>query len=570
MLAISGLIWLRKPLTVISLPSNANAGNRAEQFQRVKLIHFWAASGTKDFTHRILIDTTGREWSNNLERTLSEQVIPVIRIGLHHLQKSPINWGEFVETNDIRYEHKPLVLRPHQENALRRVVDGLQETGSRGKLIMACGTGKTLTALRIAEQMVGNGGRILYLVPSLALMSQTIHAWTKDANLTLRAFAVCSDSQVGKRKKNQQDNIDMDALDLAWPATTDAAKLSERARPDDPNTLTVFFATYQSSPVIERSQKEFGLPGFDLAICDEAHRTAGAIVDEEEQSNFTRIHRDSCIHACRRLYMTATPKVYSESARSKAGELATALCSMDDNGLYGPVLYEIGFAAAVEQDLLSDYRVIVLTVPENLAAKVLKHFGGEFGDTLKVDDTALMIGCWRALAKADKDIFPENECTPMKRAIAFCRTIKSSEQLENLIESIGKKYRLLAPAGDTTLPDHDAPARHVDGTHNAERRAEALKWLDSPRENECRILTNARCLTEGVDLPALDGILFMHPRKSQIEVVQAVGWVMRKAPGKQMGYIILPVGAAFRAGWTSPSVPRWRRRRAGSATAPAP
>ncbi|MCY4148239.1 MAG: DEAD/DEAH box helicase family protein [Gammaproteobacteria bacterium] len=505
---------------------------------------FLAASGTKDFTHRILIDTTGREWSNNLERTLSEQVIPVIRIGLHHLQKSPINWGEFVETNDIRYEHKPLVLRPHQENALRRVVDGLQETGSRGKLIMACGTGKTLTALRIAEQMVGNGGRILYLVPSLALMSQTIHAWTKDANLTLRAFAVCSDSQVGKRKKNQGDNIDMDALDLAWPATTDAAKLSERARPDDPNALTVFFATYQSSPVIERSQKEFGLPGFDLAICDEAHRTAGAIVDEEEQSNFTRIHRDSCIHACRRLYMTATPKVYSESARSKAGELATALCSMDDNGLYGPVLYEIGFAAAVEQDLLSDYRVIVLTVPENLAAKVLKHFGGEFGDTLKVDDTALMIGCWRALAKADKDIFPENECTPMKRAIAFCRTIKSSEQLEDLIESIGKKYRLLAPVGDATLPDHDAPARHIDGTHNADRRAEALKWLDSPGENECRILTNARCLTEGVDLPALDGILFMHPRKSQIEVVQAVGRVMRKAPGKQMGYIILPVVVA--------------------------
>jgi len=502
---------------------------------------FIAASATHDFTQRIFIDTTGRSWSDKVEKELHDLAISVVRIGLHKLRNSPINWDKFVTADEIHYEHKPLVLRPHQQDALNNVVKGLQETGSRGKLIMACGTGKTLTALRIAEQMVGNGGRVLYLVPSLALMSQTIHAWTIDAKLTLRAFAICSDSQVGKRKKSQDDNIDMDVLDLAWPATTDASKLAEQAKLDDSETLTIFFATYQSSPVIERAQKEFGLPDFDLAICDEAHRTAGAIIDQEGQSNFTRIHDDSCIHASRRLYMTATPKVYSETARDKAGKLDAVLCSMDDVKLYGPVLYEIGFAAAVEQDLLSDYRVIVLTVPENLAAQVLAHFGGEFGESLKADDTALMIGCWRALAKADSDIFPENERQPMKRAIAFCRTIETSQQLKELIQKIGQKYRALESDGDQSLPSHDAPAKHIDGTHNAEQRAEKLKWLDSPEENECRILTNARCLTEGVDLPALDGILFMHPRKSQIEVVQAVGRVMRKTPDKQMGYIILPV-----------------------------
>ncbi len=480
-----------------------------------------------------------------LSRKLStKQTIPVVRIGLHKLQESPIDWGQFIETGEIRYEHNPLVLRPHQEDALRKVVKGLNALGSRGKLIMACGTGKTLTALRVAEELAGQGGRVLYLVPSLALMSQTIHAWTNDAQLKLRAFAVCSDSQVGKRQKSQDDNIDMDALDLAWPATTDSIKLAEKAKSDDPEAMTIFFATYQSSSVIERAQREFGLPSFDLAICDEAHRTAGAIVDQEEQSGFTRIHCDSCIQTSRRLYMTATPKIYSESARERAGELATALCSMDDEGIYGSVLYEIGFAAAVEQDLLSDYRVIVLTISENLAAQVLAHFGGEFGDSLKIDDAALMIGCWRALAKADRDIFPENEREPMKRAIAFCRTIRSSQQLEQLIKTVGQKYRSFEPGGEASLPAHDAPARHIDGTHNAGQRAEALKWLDSPEQNECRILTNARCLTEGVDLPSLDGILFMHPRKSQIEVVQAVGRVMRKAEGKKMGYIILPVVVA--------------------------
>ena len=505
---------------------------------KAEIDSFLAASGTEQFVRRVIIDTTGRDWSINLENTLAKQTIPVVRLGLHNLRASPVDWAHFVEHNEIVVSELP-VLRPHQEEAVGKIANGLAACDSRGKLIMACGTGKTLTALRVAERMAGKGGRVLYLVPSLALMSQTIRAWAGEAELPLRAFAVCSDSQVGKKKRNQDDNIDMDALDLAWPATTDATKLAEQAAPGDSETMTVVFATYQSSPVLERAQREHGLPDFDLAICDEAHRTAGAILEGEEPSNFTRIHRDEHIRAVRRLYMTATPKVYAESARTKAGNLAAALCSMDDEELYGPVLYEIGFAEAVERDLLSDYRVVVLTVPEGLAARVLAHYGGALEDGLKIDDTALMIGCWRALAKADPDVFPEHERAPMRRAIAFCKTIRASEQMERLFDDLAEKYRAFDP--QSPLPVHNAPAHHIDGTFNASRRADALAWLDAPGENECRILTNARCLTEGVDLPELDGILFMHPRKSQIEVVQAVGRVMRKAEGKPMGYIILPV-----------------------------
>ena len=307
--------------------------------------------------------------------------------------------------------------------------------------------------------------------------------------------------------------------------------------------MTVVFATYQSSPVIEAAQRDHGLPGFGLAICDEAHRTAGAILDGEEQSHFTRIHDDGHIRSDRRLYMTATPKVYAESARTRAGELAAELCSMDDEEHYGPVLYEIGFAEAVEAGLLSDYRVVVLTVPESLAAQFMTQYGGVLEDGLKADEAALMIGCWRALAKADPEVFPERERAPMRRAIAFCRTIRASEQLARLFDDIARNYRSFDPqkSPERTLPAHAAPTQHIDGTFNASSRADALAWLDAPGEDECRILTNARCLTEGVDLPALDGILFMHPRRSQIEVVQAVGRVMRRAEGKQMGYIVLPV-----------------------------
>ena len=498
---------------------------------------FLAASGHRDFRQRLIIDTTGREWSSQAEQMLRNQAVPVRRIGLQELQASSIRWQDFATSGKVRVAEQRKLL-PHQRKAMEAVTDGLANPGSRGKMIMACGTGKTLTSLRIAEQLAGTGGRVLYLVPSLALMAQTVREWARDANIPLRSFAVCSDSQVGKRRRRNDDLIDMDALDLAFPATTDADRLAAVAAPPAPDALTVVFATYQSSPVIEEAQKVHGVPAFDLVICDEAHRTAGALIEGEDTSHFVRIHQDEHIRCDRRLYMTATPKVYASSARTRAGELAAALCSMEDERFYGPLLYGLTFGAAVEQGLLTDYKVIVLTVPEDAAARAIQRSLAEDGE-LKLDDGAKLLGCWRALAKVDTDQFPENDREGMRRAIAFCRDIKSSQQVERLFAQVTEEYREHEGAGLTEYP---VAAQHVDGTFNAIKRSVALNWLDEADANGgCRVLTNARCLSEGVDVPALDAILFMHPRKSQIDVVQAVGRVMRKAPDKRMGYIVLPV-----------------------------
>ena len=499
---------------------------------------FLAASGRPEFRRRIWMDTTGRDWSVKAEETLRQQEKPVQRIGLHNLKASPVRWAEFVQSGAISGRELAKTPRSHQQEAINSALNHLKAPGTRGKLLMACGTGKTLVGLRVAEGLAGAGGRVLVLVPSLALLSQTLRAWLEDACLPIRAFAVCSDNQTGRPRRNNADTADMDVLDLAWPATTDATALANQATPAAPNAMTVVFATYQSSPIIGAAQQQHGLPDFHLVVADEAHRTAGALIPGEDPSPFVLIHDNTRLRVERRLYMTATPKVYAQSARNRAGEFAAALCSMDDEERYGPMLHETRFGDAVERGLLSDYRVIVLTVPESLAAGIRLRNVAE-GKSLTVDEQGKMIGCLRALAKMDAEQFPEGDRAPMGRAIAFCNLVKSSKALEASIGAVAEAYSQQVCGSGEAVPS--VSARHVDGTFNATARAAALAFLEEAPPEEIRILTNARCLTEGVDVPALDGILFMHPRKSQIEVVQAVGRVMRKAPGKKLGYVILPV-----------------------------
>ncbi len=500
---------------------------------------FISASAKPAFVERVIVETTDAPWSRNAEEMLRGQTIPTTRIGLRALRDSQVDWSVFAATGEI-VRPEPKTLRQDQVEALEAVRTGLADA-DRGKLVMACGTGKTLTSLRIAEELAGPGGHVLFLVPSLALMAQAVGEWCADAVLPVTAFAVCSDTQVGRRRRSREDVAEIEVTDLAFPATTDAASLSRAVAGSTATSLCVVFATYQSISVIAEGQAGCGLPEFDLIICDEAHRTTGVTFAGEDQSNFVKVHDNDVIRGRKRLYMTATPRIYGENAKSKASNSKAVLASMDNAELYGRVLFHHGFARAVESGILTDYRVIVLAMDEGqVTAAVQKRLADEHSE-LMLDDATKIVGCWKALSKIGIAGRTAGDSGPMRRALAFCRSIESSKLVRNEFEQVVAAFR----AGiDEAEPDGVCcEVRHVDGNDNARERGRKLDWLKEDAGTDvCRILSNARCLTEGIDVPALDAILFLHPRNSQIDVVQAVGRVMRKASGKRMGYVILPVG----------------------------
>jgi len=503
---------------------------------------FLSESGKDPFTRRIVV-STALEWGPNAEEAIHGQSKPVSRIGLEHFIESSIDWDQFdFETPELLEQKERKRLRPHQVEALAAVRDGFAAS-DRGKLVMACGTGKTFTALKIVEDLVPHGGRVLFLVPSIALLSQTLTEWSMEAAESLRTFAVCSDGKVGRG--GVRPGEDVSVVDLPIPATTNPTQLAvaaqDAARAE--GRITVVLSTYQSIDVVHQAQQQ-GLGDFDLVICDEAHRTTGATLAGAEESAFVRVHDDAYLRASKRLYMTATPRIYGETAKSRATDDQVVLASMDDESLFGPEFHRLGFGKAVELDLLSDYRVLVLAVDEGAVSRT---FQGDFSDhgELNLDDAARIVGCWNGLAKrgnTDQEFAGDPE--PMRRAVAFARDIRSSKAFADVFASVTGEYAHLSGAGedDDTVP-LSARVRHVDGSMNMLRRSERLDWLKAePEPGECRILSNARCLSEGVDVPALDAVMFLNPRRSEVDVVQSVGRVMRRAPGKKYGYIILPIG----------------------------
>jgi predicted helicase len=512
------------------------------RIQKSHIDSFISASGKEPFRRRVVLDTTEQEWGANAEEMIRGQAIPVVRIGLTDLRESRIDWTIFEARGEIVLAAKK-TLMPHQSDALADVSGGLA-VADRGKMIMACGTGKTFTSLKIAEAIAGKGKRVLFMVPSLALMSQTVREWTNDTETPIRAFAVCSDGHVGKRRKSTDDVAEIEIHDLAFPATTDPVKVAAKAGEDDADRMTVIFSTYQSIVTLTRAQ-EAGLPDFDLIICDEAHRTTGATLDGEEESNFVKIHSNDHVKASKRLYMTATPRIFGDNVRSKADEVGAELASMDNPALFGETLFYRGFGWAVQNGLLTDYKVIVLAMDEGLVSAAVQKRLGDAGSELVLDDATKIIGCYKALTKIDLKADVTADPHPMRRALAFAKDIRSSKLIRDEFTAVVDEY-----LGQDSLIESDEPSthlqceiEHVDGTFNAKTRGALLDWLKADAgENTCRILTNARCLSEGVDVPALDAIMFLHPRKSQIDVVQSVGRVMRKTDTKKMGYVILPVG----------------------------
>ena len=509
---------------------------------------FFTASGRKPFAHRVIVSSTDH-WSEHAENALVDQQPPVSKITLHDLEASQIDWAKFQPKAAVALKPKKS-LRPHQESALKAVTVGLADT-DRGKLIMACGTGKTFTSLKIAEALAGKGGRVLFLVPSLSLLQQTLTEWTQESAIPLHSFAVCSDSDVGKKKGRKQDDaIQTLAHELRYPATTDARALAKGvAARSDGDHMTVVFSTYHSIAVIHEAQQQ-GLAEFDLIVCDEAHRTTGATFEGDDESAFVRVHDAGYIHAARRLYMTATPRIYGNEAQAIAERDNVALYSMDNEAWYGKQLFVITFSEAVKRGLLVDYKVIVLAVEESHINRKLQALLKDENNTLRVDDAAKIVGCWKALAKVGLHETGSESPQPMQRAVAFCQVIEpgkggkthkvSSKEISGMFQAVVEAYQDAEDIEDGARLT--CQAEHVDGGMNAGEKEAKLDWLKAPTPPDtCRVLSNVRCLSEGVDVPALDAVLFLTPRNSQVDVVQSVGRVMRNAPGKQRGYVVLPV-----------------------------
>lgn len=529
--------------------------------QKGDIDSFFTASGRSfevngerhTFSQRVIVSSTNR-WSSLAESALTDQNPPVERISLSTLDASPIDWGQFNPFEPermVRREGK--TLRPHQREA-KEATEAHFQNQDRGKLIMACGTGKTFAALRIMESVVAAGGRVLFLAPSISLVSQTLREWASDAEMPFNAFAVCSDSGVGR------DQDDIPVHDLAYPATTDPFKLAgamsahEQAKPE---RSSVVFSTYHSIDVIRDAQSQ-GIGAFDLVICDEAHRTTGiTLAEDKDDSSFVKVHSNENVEAAKRLYMTATPRIFGNKSRERAEENQAVLYSMDDPERYGTTIYELNFGEAVRRGLLTDYRVLLVAVDEDKMPELANTYQASLdeGEDAKAIDTqfvAKILGTWKGLAKEDvrlvgeegEDDVPDVDRHPMKRAVAFASSIKNSKTLTEVFPKLISLYHR-EHTGHTNPLECDL--QHVDGKMNALARQNALEWLNEgdPESERCRILSNARCLSEGIDVPALDSVIFFDTRDSTVDIVQSVGRVMRKdavkAPDKEYGYIILPV-----------------------------
>jgi predicted helicase len=506
---------------------------------------------TTNFAHRLWISTTNK-WGSNATEAIQNQNPPVTRLNLYDLQQAPVDWVSLdkgITGEQSRTAKK--ILKPHQTEALEKAHEYFKNA-DRGKLIMACGTGKTFNTLRIAENETKSKGLILFLVPSISLLGQALREWSADAEEPINAICICSDPEVSKKKTKGEDTDSFSVVDLALPASTNVREIVSQFKYLDAKRtsgMTVVFSTYQSIEVIAKAQKEIAKVNkkfgeFDLIICDEAHRTTGVALTEEDSSAFMKVHDNGFIKSKKRLYMTATPRLYSDDAKGKAAQADAVLCSMDDVTLYGEEIYRIGFGEAVEKDLLTDYKVLILTLSDKDVPPAVQAMVSDKNNEINADDASKLIGCINALSKqilGDDGAIKATDPEPMRRAVAFCQKISVSKKITSTFNTATDAYISALP---TNKKDQmvSVASKHIDGTMSAPDRDELLGWLKSSGEgNECRVLTNVRCLSEGVDVPSLDAVMFLSARNSQVDVVQSVGRVMRKAPGKKYGYIIIPV-----------------------------
>ncbi len=473
-----------------------------------ELDSFVSAASTRTFKHRWLVASTDG-LSANARRMLRDN--HVTQILFSYLDSLEGFWPASFDTLGGTPTLTKASPRPHQQEAIRDVIEGLSKV-SRGQLIMACGTGKTLTALWITEAL--EPSTTLVLVPSLSLLSQTLSEWAKNANTKWDYLCVCSDETVNKSDDAPISTTDDLPFDVTTKPADIAAFLERRGR-------KIIFSTYQSSAQVAKAQKTAG-KRFDLVICDEAHRLTG-----KNDAEFATALDDTKIPAKKRLFMTATPRTYTASVKAKASERGVEITSMDDETVFGKELHKLSFGQAIEKELLTDYRVVIVGVTDPQVQELIDQRElVSVAGTIETD--ARTLAAHIGLAKATKDY-------DLKRTISFHGRIKTAQQFAQQHAAIVE-----------WMPDDHKPsgtiwADIITGAMNSSERRKLLSKLKADVPGQHALLSNARCLTEGIDVPSLDGVAFIDPRSSQVDIIQAVGRAIRKAGNKKQGTIVLPV-----------------------------
>jgi superfamily II DNA or RNA helicase len=470
---------------------------------------FLAESSRDSIDERLLVATTDLLGPNARE-VIDGQSKPVSLCLLSRLRGALVSWptslGEL--TADA-----PLVLepRPHQQKALDAIAEWSRGDIDRGQVLMACGTGKTLVAVRAADLV--NAETVLVLVPTLPLLRQTAGVWAGQSTMSRRTIRVCSDRTDSDSEQVTKTN------ELGFPTTTDPAAVAEFLRAEGPR---IVFATYNSSPAIADAMAAAPEVCFDLVVADEAHRCAGAA----KKPTKTVLDAEK-IRATRRLFFTATPTLFGPKDKQRARNVNVTLASMDDLELFGPVVYHLSFADAVEQELLCPYQVAVIPITDDEVQALIDHRRLVTADGTHIFEAAALatqIACARAMRKYKA-----------RRIVAFHPRIEDS-----------RRFAEHFPVAASLLPEHDQPtstvwSEHVDGRWMPRgKRTRLLREFEQP-SGDFRLLSNVRLLTEGVDVPAIDGIAFVDTHRGSVSVIQAVGRAMRLAEGKTAGTIILPI-----------------------------
>jgi predicted helicase len=473
---------------------------------------FLSESNRTGIDKRLLIATTDRIGKNAIQ-VCEAQEKTVVRFLLSDFENSELEYPARYDDLHSGKRKEPPKPRPHQLEAIATVAENLQNA-ERGQLIMACGTGKTFTTLWIKEELASK--RTLVLLPSLSLLSQTLREWTFAATQPFDVLCVCSDETVGKRG---EDEAIHSVSDLAFPVTSDVEEIRQFIKGDG---AKVIFSTYQSSPIVADAQASDSTLAFDLVVADEAHRCTGKVT-----SAFSTVLDNKRIIATKRLFATATPRTYTASVKKAAEDRGIEVACMDDEAVFGKVLYSLPFGKAIRQNLLTDYRIVIIGVDSPMIAEWIKNrelIKADSGIENDAESLAAQIGLLKAIKDYD-----------LKRVISFhSRVIRAesfTQDIQQVVEWIGDEHR---PSGVLRTD-------FVSGAMPTDKRRRKLDQLKSLRADERGLLSNARCLSEGVDVPSLDGVAFIDPRSSQIDIIQAVGRAIRLSPDKKTGTIVLPV-----------------------------